>query len=175
MPDPTRTRTCLLYTSDAADEMQCVDLGGRRIIKKIFFKQKTAYEISLGLVGSEMCIRDRSYTQYSCSLTAVLDGVPCGIATLFLMPYKKVAHHSLFKIVVDPLLHRKGIGTSLVRNIKHLAKNYFHLEFLHVEVFEGNPLIALLQQQGFYEFARQDLYVKNEGKYLARILLETAL
>ena len=23
-----------------------------------FFKQKTAYEISLGLVGSEMCIRD---------------------------------------------------------------------------------------------------------------------
>ncbi len=25
-----------------------------------FFKQKTAYEISLGLVGSEMCIRDRT-------------------------------------------------------------------------------------------------------------------
>ena len=27
-------------------------------LKKNFFKQKTAYEISLGLVGSEMCIRD---------------------------------------------------------------------------------------------------------------------
>ena len=55
--------------------MQCVDLGGRRIIKKkkkkkfffffffyfffFFFKQKTAYEISACLVGSEMCIRDR--------------------------------------------------------------------------------------------------------------------
>ena len=50
---------CLLYTSDAADDMQCVDLGGRRIIKKNFFKQKTAYEISECLVGSEMCIRDR--------------------------------------------------------------------------------------------------------------------
>ena len=49
---------CLLYTSDAADDMQCVDLGGRRIIKKNFFKQKTAYEISECLVGSEMCIRD---------------------------------------------------------------------------------------------------------------------
>ena len=50
---------CLLYTSDAADDMQCVDLGGRRIIKKrvlvvfggggcaqnAFFKQKTAYEM----------------------------------------------------------------------------------------------------------------------------------
>ena len=31
-PDP-----CLLYTSDAADEGLGVDLGGRRIIKKIFF------------------------------------------------------------------------------------------------------------------------------------------
>src|SRR5678816_749145 len=28
------TRTCLLYTSDAADERSSVDLGGRRIIKK---------------------------------------------------------------------------------------------------------------------------------------------
>ena len=26
--------TCLLYTSDAADERSSVDLGGRRIIKK---------------------------------------------------------------------------------------------------------------------------------------------
>ena len=28
------TNTCLLYTSDAADERSSVDLGGRRIIKK---------------------------------------------------------------------------------------------------------------------------------------------
>ena len=28
------TITCLLYTSDAADDLLCVDLGGRRIIKK---------------------------------------------------------------------------------------------------------------------------------------------
>ena len=26
--------TCLLYTSDAADELLCVNLGGRSIIKK---------------------------------------------------------------------------------------------------------------------------------------------
>ena len=29
-----KTSTCLLYTSDAADEEDSVDLGGRRIIKK---------------------------------------------------------------------------------------------------------------------------------------------
>ena len=33
-------RTCLLYTSDAADDLLCVDLGGRRIIKK----KKTIYK-----------------------------------------------------------------------------------------------------------------------------------
>ncbi|GAB5780004.1 hypothetical protein JMUB7515_27980 [Staphylococcus aureus] len=33
--DPTTDYyNCLLYTSDAADDMQCVDLGGRRIINK---------------------------------------------------------------------------------------------------------------------------------------------
>src|SRR5450756_197981 len=30
----TPVGTCLLYTSDAADDLLCVDLGGRRIIKK---------------------------------------------------------------------------------------------------------------------------------------------
>src|SRR5450756_3194232 len=32
---------CLLYTSDAADDLLCVDLGGRRIIKKKKKKPKT--------------------------------------------------------------------------------------------------------------------------------------
>src|SRR5450756_2939318 len=30
----TTLYSCLLYTSDAADDLLCVDLGGRRIIKK---------------------------------------------------------------------------------------------------------------------------------------------
>ena len=30
----TPHNACLLYTSDAADELLCVDLGGRRLIKK---------------------------------------------------------------------------------------------------------------------------------------------
>eukprot|EP00825_Cyclidium_porcatum_P003729 TRINITY_DN11730_c0_g1_i1.p2 TRINITY_DN11730_c0_g1~~TRINITY_DN11730_c0_g1_i1.p2 ORF type:complete len:119 (+),score=26.02 TRINITY_DN11730_c0_g1_i1:70-426(+) len=35
---------CLLYTSDAADDMQCVDLGGRPIIKKKKKKTKQSQE-----------------------------------------------------------------------------------------------------------------------------------
>ena len=32
--------SCLLYTSDAADDSLRVDLGGRRIIKKKFFSNR---------------------------------------------------------------------------------------------------------------------------------------
>ena len=32
--DEVQVQACLLYTSDAADDLLCVDLGGRRIIKK---------------------------------------------------------------------------------------------------------------------------------------------
>ena len=35
-----------------------VDLGGRRIIKKIFFKQKTAYEILRSDWSSDVCSSD---------------------------------------------------------------------------------------------------------------------
>ena len=37
--DMTSRITCLLYTSDAADDLLCVDLGGRRILKKKKNKQ----------------------------------------------------------------------------------------------------------------------------------------
>src|SRR5450756_3222187 len=33
-PGKRKLHACLLYTSDAADDLLCVDLGGRRIIKK---------------------------------------------------------------------------------------------------------------------------------------------
>src|SRR5450756_1154772 len=37
---PFTPAICLLYTSDAADDLLCVDLGGRRIIKKKKKKEK---------------------------------------------------------------------------------------------------------------------------------------
>ncbi|MGC1878177.1 MAG: GNAT family protein [Rhabdochlamydiaceae bacterium] len=115
------------------------------------------------------------FSRYSSSLTATLAGTPCGIGTLFLMPYRKVAHHCIFKIVVDPKHQRKGIGTSLLKNLKHLAKNYFHLDLIHIEVFEGNPFIHLLKKFDFHEFARQDRFVKDKEGYKGRVLLESSL
>lgn len=115
------------------------------------------------------------FSRYSASLTATLEGRPCGMATLFLMPYRKVAHQALFKVIVSPEYQRQGIGTALVRNLKHLAKEYFRLSMIHTEIYENNPLEVILLSQGFSEYARQEKYVKQEGKYLARILYEIVL
>ena len=41
-PDPYAA--CLLYTSDAADDLLCVDLGGRRIITKKKTKTRQHYD-----------------------------------------------------------------------------------------------------------------------------------
>ena len=41
---------------------------------------------------------------------------------------------------------------------------------MHIEVFEGNPFIHLLEKSGFSSFARQEKFVKENGTYLARIL-----
>ena len=42
--------SCLLYTSDAADERSSVDLGGRRIIKK---KKKSKQIVSIRITTYE--------------------------------------------------------------------------------------------------------------------------
>ena len=42
---------CLLYTSDAADDLLCVDLGGRRIIQK-----KTPLRYMIHLIESQYAI-----------------------------------------------------------------------------------------------------------------------
>ena len=48
---------CLLYTSDAADDLLCVDLGGRRIIKK-----KTKHNVAIDSLKSEQLRHTDTYT-----------------------------------------------------------------------------------------------------------------
>ena len=115
------------------------------------------------------------FCRWSCSITATVNHIPCGVGTLFLMPYKKVAHHCLFKVIVDPHWQKKGIGNALIRNLKHLAKTYFHLEMISTEVFDDNPIIHLLVKHGFSEIFRQPDFVKDEAGYRARVCMEVRL
>ncbi|GAB5825423.1 hypothetical protein JMUB7537_28350 [Staphylococcus aureus] len=47
------------FKQKTAYEMSASLVGSEMCIRESFFKQKTAYEMSASLVGSEMCIRDR--------------------------------------------------------------------------------------------------------------------
>ena len=116
------------------------------------------------------------FSRYKCSLTAVYNGEPVGVATLFLMPYIKVAHLCMLYIAVDPRMQRKGVGESLLKNIRNLSKTKFgRLESMHAEVFEDSPLIGLLQKQGFRKIIRQDNYVKLPEGFRAREIFEIEL
>ncbi len=112
------------------------------------------------------------FTRFKCSLTATYQDIPCGFATLFLLPYIKLIHQSMAYIIVDPALQRRHIGTALVRNLDHLALNYFRLERIHYEIYGDNPLKKLLKIQGYKELFKQEHYVKEGHTYLSRAILE---
>ncbi|MEG0036584.1 MAG: N-acetyltransferase [Victivallaceae bacterium] len=115
------------------------------------------------------------FSRYKSSLTTTLNGEVCGIATLVLMPYIKVAHHALVSIIVGGKFRGQGIGTYLLNNLCHLAKNHFRLELLYLEVYEENKAINLYRRFGFMEVGRQNHYYKEDGHYLAKITMERYL
>lgn len=109
------------------------------------------------------------------SLTAVVDGVACGIAFLNLQSYKKFAHQCLITIIVDEAFRNKGVGTTLLKELFKLAKETFNLEMLHLEVYATNPAINLYKRMGFKEFGVQEKFIKEDGKYIGKTLMERAL
>lgn len=112
------------------------------------------------------------FARYRASLTGVLDSQIVALGTLFLMPYKKVAHSAMLYLIVDAKFRKKGIGQDLLRNLINLAEHYFHLEEIVAEIYEGSSFVSLLKKEGFEQFAYQENYIKDKGQYLARILLQ---
>lgn len=116
-----------------------------------------------------------SFSRYRSSLTAMIDGKPCGIATLCLMPYRKLIHHCLISIIVGGDYRNKGIGTVLMNNLLHLAKQHFKMEVLYLEVYEGNPAIHLYKRFGFREIGFQRHFMKENGEYIGKVIMERIL
>lgn len=116
------------------------------------------------------------FYRYRCSLTAMLDGTPCGMVTLFLQPYRKLAHQCEFGILVAPEHRNKGIGTHLMRNIINLGIEYFNIELLHLQVYAKNPAMRLYERFGFKEFGCQTHWIReDDGVYVGRIFMELPL
>lgn len=117
-----------------------------------------------------------SYTRFNAGIAAEIDGVPCGLANLYIQPFKKFSHQCLFSIIVGEGFRGKGVGTALLKHLMKMAKEQFHIEILHLEVYDGNPAIHLYQRMGFKEYGRHPRFIKEEnGTYVDKIFMQKEL
>ncbi len=123
----------------------------------------------------DAAVRWISFCKYKCSLTALYKGEPCGLTTLYLQPYRKLAHQCEFGIIVGSAFRNIGVGGELLKNIMHLAKNDFKIELLHLQVYAENPAMRLYRRYGFREFGRQNHWIKDKGIYVGRVFMERFL
>ena len=115
------------------------------------------------------------YGKQESAITACYKGVPCGMATLYIQPYEKLRHQCLFSIIVDKEHRGMGVGRILLQHLMKMGKEKFHLEILHLEVYEGNPAVKLYRRMGFKPFGRQKHFIKNNGKYAGKIFMQRNL
>ena len=116
-----------------------------------------------------------AFARYKSSLTALLHGQPVGIATLCLMPYKKLMHQCLLSIAMSAECRGQGIGTMLMNKLLHLGRSYFGIEVIYLEVYDGNPAIALYRRFGFKEVGHQRHFMKDGDRYLGKIIMERVM
>jgi putative acetyltransferase len=95
------------------------------------------------------------------------------MANLYLQPYKKFVHQSLLSIIVAEEYRGKGVGAALLEGLLEHAKEKFQMEFLHLEVYQGNPAIHLYQRAGFEIYGIDRHFIKEKnGQYRAKILMQ---
>jgi len=109
-------------------------------------------------------------------ITALWGGLPCGMAVIYVQPFKKLAHTCLLSILMAEGYRGHGIGTRLLNRLINLAKNTFHIEILHLEVYEGNPAQHLYERLGFTPFGEHRYFAKEAGgKYRSKIFMQKYL
>jgi putative acetyltransferase len=108
-------------------------------------------------------------------LTAEYNGIPCGMANLYIQPYKRLAHTCLLSIIVKEEMRGKGVGKKLLEQLMKHAKEKFKIEILHLEVYEGNPAKHLYDRLGFKEFGCQTHFIKENGNYRGKIFMQKYL
>jgi ribosomal protein S18 acetylase RimI-like enzyme len=115
------------------------------------------------------------YSKFGACFTAYINGIPAGMLTLYLQPYQKFAHQCLFAIIVDEKYRNKGIGRALLEHMMEEAKNKFKIELLHLEVYQGNPALRLYERMGFKVYGTQPRFIKIDGEYLDKIMMQKDL
>jgi len=164
-------------TKEKEYEIRYTEMGDREWLKKWvtdrenlkWFPMEGEKEVDL-LVNNWI-----GFSRYRSSLTALYKGAPIGMGTLFLMPYKKTAHLATCYLVIDRSMQNKGVGRSLVRNLKHLAKTQFQLEAIYFELMEDSPLLPLLLDEGFKTIVEQKGFYYRKEESIGRVVAQVSL
>jgi len=110
------------------------------------------------------------------SITATYEGEPVGCANLYVQSAEKLKHQCLFVIVVGTSFRGQGVGTKLLESLEKRAKEVFHIELLHLEVYENNPAIALYERVGFKKYGAHPKYLKDpDGTYYDKVMMQKRL
>jgi len=117
-----------------------------------------------------------SYAKQEAVLLAEINKKPCGIANLYIQASQKLKHQCLFAIIVDKQYRGKGVGTKLLLELMKRAKEQFHIELLHLEVYEGNPAMRLYEKLGFKHYGFHKNFLKEgPGQYRGKYFMQKAL
>ncbi len=115
------------------------------------------------------------YIRLKSALTICVDGTPVGMANLYIAPFQKLTHQSLFSIMIDERYRGQGLGTILMEKLMKFAKEEHKIELLHLEVYDKNPAIGLYKKMGFKEYGRHPHFIKLDSEYVDKVLMQKEL
>jgi hypothetical protein len=74
---------------------------------------------------------------------------------------------------VDPEFQKKGVGTSILRNLIHLSREFKIIEKVQCEIYSGCPLESILKKLSFKKAFTQEGFVRySEWETSARMVFE---
>lgn len=112
-----------------------------------------------------------SFHSFGSAFTATLKGEPIGMAVLYLSPLLKIKHQCEIGIIVSQHYRGEGVGTALMEKLIYEAIKTFHMEWLFLHVFDGNPAIKLYKKFKFKETGRHYNWVRADGECMDKVLM----
>jgi putative acetyltransferase len=116
-----------------------------------------------------------SYGSKESAFTAQLNGEVVGMAVIYIPLYEKLKNQCLFAIIVAPHCRGLGIGSQLIEHLQKVAREKFHIKVLHLEVYDGNPAQKLYQRMGFIQYGIHPKFIKESGRFIAKVLMQKEL
>lgn len=106
-------------------------------------------------------------------LTCEINGQIAAMAVLYIPIYEKLKKAALFSLVVGQKFRRQNIGFDLISALEELGTKKYGLKIIHLEVYEKNlPAIRLYEKLGYKRYGIQEKFIKDQGQYFGKILME---